>query len=136
LLLELLLTAWRSTGCTRLVLKGRGVGLFGGVYDSALPLGGQLLSTLECDKGKLKVMRGLLKRCLLCRFVWLYFDKKKESGSGKRGNGPCLDWMKRTEDACNADNFFKSSEPRFAIARVVSVKSCLFRTLCHCQPRN
>lgn len=29
----------------------------------------------------------------------------------------------RTKVACKADSFFKSSEPRFAIARVDSVKS-------------
>lgn len=33
--------------------------------------------------------------------------------------------MVRTSDACNVDNFFRSSEPRLAIARVVSVRSCL-----------
>jgi len=33
-----------------------------------------------------------------------------------------------TREACNAESFFKSSEPLFAIARVVSVRSCLLST--------
>ena len=35
--------------------------------------------------------------------------------------------MIHTSVACNAASFFRSSEPRFTMARVVSVRSCLVR---------
>ena len=84
--------------------------------DGALSFGADLLGALECGQRHLEVMGGLLERGALVGL--------------EMGIVETIDkvWLMRgrTRVACCAANFFKSSDPRFAIALVVSVKSCLW----------
>src|SRR6266404_5798848 len=59
-------------------------------------------------------MRGLLHLSLLAR---LSYNQLRSQAR--------VHELERTSVPCNADNFFRSSDPRFVMARVVSVRSCL-----------
>ena len=90
------------------------------LHNRSLSFCTNLLRTLKRNQGHLKIMRCFLHCGLLMRlqisFIGLILAEE------------CR--IQNTNEACNSDSFFKSSEPLFAMARVVSVRSCL---VCHRQ---
>ena len=82
------------------------------LHHSSLPFCADLLSPLESNEGELEVVGGLLERSLMAglRKPYQFFKPEKES-------------KVRTNVAWRAASFLRSSDPRFAIARVVSVRS-------------
>ena len=90
------------------------------IHYCALPLGADLLSALKGHEGKLEVMGSLLQGRLLARLLGRISYSASSLG---------VRVYARTRVACIAASFFKSSDPRFAIARVDSVKSWLSEIL-------
>ena len=88
--------------------------------NGALPLRADLLCALESDEGELEVMGSLLQGGLV-----LGLGGNRQQGLEMRVGRSCRHPRGQilTKVVCNAASFFKSSEPRFAIARVVSVRS-------------
>ncbi len=95
---------------------------FDALYNRPLPFRADLLSPLECHKRHLKVMRRLLE-CRLLMGLNDFANGWRVSATCKNARVPV---KKHTNEACIAESFFKLSDPLFAIARVDSVKSCLF----------
>lgn len=84
------------------------------LHNSSLPSRADLLSTLKCNKRQLEIVRRLLQRCLLLWLeIWLSIETEPYRG------------RVRTKLACNEESVFRSSDPRLAMLRVASVKSCL-----------
>ena len=84
------------------------------LHNRPLALRADLLCTLEGNEGHLEIMRCLLEDCFL---VWL--ERRRRMNFVRVSSTT----FRRTSLLWSVESFFKSSEPRFAIARVASVRS-------------